>query len=189
MSVARVLRLSRQSESPADRRLGVIFDQLSDAICTIAGGRLEASNRAFEELTGFLRREIRGEDAMVLAPRPGAIRGATAARGFSRDLLQIPGRHPDVHVRRKDGSTCILDLEVRVMNDAGEPLPHSRVEGAFTLLIFKDMSESRRMKRELAGHQSELRNAYIELERTDAAIRRLQAGSKGGPGSKDDETK
>jgi PAS domain S-box-containing protein len=159
--------MPQSAQAAAAQRFELVFDQASDAICTIVGGRIEACNRALEELTGYLRQEIEGEEVMVLGPRPGSTRIPVRARALSRDMLRTPGTYEDVAVLRKDGYTRMVDLVVRIVTGKDD-------ENAFTMLIFRDVTAKKQMERELITKHAELRNAFVELERNNAELKAMQ---------------
>jgi PAS domain S-box-containing protein len=159
--------MPQSAQAAAAQRFELVFDQASDAICTIVGGRIEASNCALEELTGYLRQEIEGEEVIILGPRPGSTRIPVRARAFTREMLKTPGTYEDVAVLRKDGYTRMVDLVVRVVNGKGEA-------DAFTMLIFRDVTAKKQMERELITKHAELRNAFVELERNNAELQAMQ---------------
>lgn len=160
--------MPQSAQAAAAQRFELVFDQASDAICTVVCGRIEACNRALEELTGYLRQEIEGEEILVLGPRPGSTRIPVRARAFSREMLKTPGTYEDVAVLRKDGYTRMVDLVVRIVSGRSEH------DEAFTMLIFRDVTAKKQMERELITKHAELRNAFVELERNNAELKAMQ---------------
>jgi PAS domain S-box-containing protein len=159
--------MPQSAQAAAAQRFELVFDQASDAICTIVGGRIEACNRALEELTGYLRQELDGEEVLVLGPRPGSTRIPVRARAFTREMLKTPGTYEDVAVLRKDGYTRMVDLVVRIVTGKSD-------DDAFTMLIFRDVTAKKQMERELITKHAELRNAFVELERNNAELKAMQ---------------
>jgi PAS domain S-box-containing protein len=167
---------SPQTASVA-QRYELIFDQASDAICTVEEGRVEASNRAFEELTGYVGRELDGESVLILAPLVESKQIPVRTRPFSREMLDCPGTYEDVAIVRKDGYFRLVDLSVRVVNPVDRDLPGVAVaslRSQFTLLIFRDVTAKKQMERELLTKHAELRNAFVQLERTNAEMKAMQ---------------
>jgi len=166
MPTARVLQLSPSAQLAVAQRYEMVFDQASDAICTVVQGTIEAANQALEELTGYLRREIEGEDVLMLAPHAGSNHVPVRSRGFSSEMLHVPGTYEDVAIVRKDGYVRLVDLTVRAVSG-----PES---GGFILLIFRDVTAKKQMERELITKHAELRNAFIELERNNTELKVMQ---------------
>lgn len=150
-----------------------LFEQASDAILTILpDGRIDAANRAMEDLTGYLKSELIGFSIDILAPETGRIRAQSGAerraRPLSAELTGVPGTYEDVAIQKKDGFTRFVDMSVRaVQGGLGET-------GPLVLLLFRDMTEKKVMERELITKHGELRNAYFQLERKNVELQAMQ---------------
>ncbi len=143
-----------------------LFDQASDAILTChLDGRLDAINQAAEELTGYLKAELDGHSIDTLIPDPKAHRIPHRARPLSTDFFSVPGTYEDIAVRRKDGYVRLVDLSVRHVESSGEKL---------ALALFRDLTEKKQMERELITKHSELRDAYVQLEKKNAELTSMQ---------------
>ncbi|MBU6376865.1 MAG: PAS domain S-box protein, partial [Bdellovibrionales bacterium] len=166
MPTAKVLQLSPSAQLAAAQRYEMVFDHASDAICTVVQGRIEAANRALEELTGYLRQEIEGEDVFILEPQAGSSHVPVRSKSFSSEMLYVPGTYEDVAIIRKDGYVRLVDLTVRAVSG-----PELR---SFTLLILRDVTAKKQMERELITKHAELRNAFIQLERNNTELKVMQ---------------
>jgi PAS domain S-box-containing protein len=154
-----------QPASGAEGKFRVLFEQASDAIVTLkADGVIDEVNQAFEELTGYLRSELTGKSIELLAPSPAQLQDFPRARVFDTELFGAAGTHEDVAIRQKDGFVRLVDVTLRSF-DAGEHL----VVG-----LFRDVTEKKRMERELITKHSEMRNAYIQLEKNNTELKALQ---------------
>lgn len=143
-----------------EARYHALFEQSSDAIVTIrSDGTIDEANRAIEELTGYLRSELKGQPIGILCPRTGGI--ARRSRPLSQGLLETPGTYEDVAIQKKDGYTGYVDVTVR--SSAG-----------LTLALLRDVTEKKRMERELITKHTELRSAYVELEQKNIELQSLQ---------------
>jgi PAS domain S-box-containing protein len=161
------------AETPAQgptTKYQAIFDQASDAILAIlADGRIDAANLAVEEMTGYLKTELAGAHAELLVPDEAKLHAhaGTRARAIRREFLIQPGTYEDIAIQRKDGYVRFVDLSVRVISDG---------EGgaSMSIALFRDVTEKKRMERELITKHTELRDAYVQLERKNAELQAMQ---------------
>lgn len=143
-----------------------IFDQASDAIVMVTSdGVIDAANRAAEELTGYLKSEIENERLAILEPDSKVHHIPERSRMLCRDILSSPGTYEDVAVARKDGYIRLVDVTVRFVSSAGNQ---------FQMLLFRDVTEKKKMERELITKHAELRNAYVQLEKKNAELQSMQ---------------
>lgn len=144
----------------------VLFDQASDAILTVLpDGTIDAANQALEELTGFLKTELVGMSVDALIPDGTKHHVPPRARPLSRGLLKQPGTYEDVAVGRNDGYVRLVDLNVRQV---------TRKATSLSVALLRDVTEKKRMERELITKHSELRNAYFELQKNNAELKMMQ---------------
>src|SRR5262249_48777841 len=143
-----------------------IFEQSSDAILTLLpDGSIDAVNHALEEMTGYLRDELIGKPIDVIVPKAGVHNIAKHSRPLSPELFTVPGTYEDVAVARKDGYIQFVDFSVRLVSNGGQ---------SYALALFRDVTEKKRMERELITKHTELRNAYFQLERKNAELQSMQ---------------
>jgi PAS domain S-box-containing protein len=143
----------------ADLKFKMIFDQMSDAILTLNGkGAIDEVNRSAEELTGFLKDQLKGKDLDLLGWNSAeSVRLPGRARAWSKSLLSSAGTFEDVAFRKADGMVGLVDVQVTP-----------------SLLILRDVAEKKRMERELITKHSELRNAFLQLEKKNAELESAQ---------------
>ena len=143
----------------------ILFEQSSDAIVTVRpDGEIDGVNQAFEEMTGFVKLELVGAGVDMLVPaRTKDI--SHHSRRIDAGFFKHQGTYEDVAIMRKDGYVRFVDLSVRVI-----------VSGKATLglAIFRDVTEKKRMERELITKHSELRDAYFQLEKKNAEHQAMQ---------------
>lgn len=140
-----------------------VFECVSDALITVdRQGRMELVNSATEELTGYLRDELIGVSLEMLSPT-----GQTSARTrpLSKELFLTPGTYEDISIQTKDGQPRIVDLSIRVVI--------SEI-AVFSIAVFRDVTEKKRMERELLTKHTELRNAFVDLARVNAEYKMTQ---------------
>jgi PAS domain S-box-containing protein len=153
-------------ESGSESKYQALFEHASDAILTILpGGEIDAANRAVEEVTGFLKSELVGGSVSMLIPDKSRQEMHARARMLSEDLLQTPGTYEDVGIARKDGYIRFVDLSVRIV-DGGK--------AQLSLALFRDVTARKQMERDLITKHTELRNAYIQLEKKNAELQAMQ---------------
>jgi two-component system sensor kinase FixL len=141
----------------AEGRLKAAFDAAVDGIVVIdrSGGVL-MFNPAAERLFGYAAGEVIGRNVKLLMPEPyrrqhdGYIR-----RYLATGERRIIGIGREVEARRKDGTVFPVRLAVSELLEGGEP--------AFVGIIH-DLTESRRLGRQLLESQAELMRFSRVLE-------------------------
>ena len=152
--------------APFESKFEALFDQASDAIVAVRpDGQIDAVNQAAEELTLFLRTELINADVGQLAPTAERMKLHPRAKGFDPKFLRSPGTYEDIAVLRKDGYVRFVDLNVREVMSGKTRL---------VLALFRDLTEKKRMERELITKHTELREAFLELERKNAELQAMQ---------------
>jgi PAS domain S-box-containing protein len=169
---AKVRRLKAVEAAPqleADR-YQTLFEQASDAILTVRmDGVIDAANQAVENLTGYLKTELVGASIDVLIPVPKlenlTQKSSVRSRAISREMLLTPGTYEDVVVLRKDHYCQFVDFTVRKV---------AQGDSYFILAMFRDVTEKKRMERELITKHTEMLEAYRQLERKNAELQAMQ---------------
>jgi len=162
MPTAKVLRM----QSP-DPKYQVLFDQASDAILTVSpGGQVDAANQAMEELSGYVKAELIGQPVSILVPpKEKGNLPQHRSRPLSPEIFQTPGTYEDISILRKDGYVRFVDLNVRLVQSGSN---------SYSVALFRDVTEKKRMERELITKHTELRNAYLQLEKKNAELQSMQ---------------
>ncbi len=140
-----------------------VFECVSDALVTVdRQGHIELANPAMEELTGYIREELTGRALDSLSPK-----GAPSARTrpLTRTIYSTPGTYEDISIETKDGQLRIVDLSVRVV---------IATDSTFSIVVFRDLTEKKKMERELLTKHAELRNAFVDLERINTEHKMTQ---------------
>ncbi|HUP56686.1 MAG TPA: PAS domain S-box protein, partial [Bdellovibrionota bacterium] len=144
----------------------ILFDQASDAILTLSSeGRIDAANQAVEEMTGYHKTELVGVEIALLVPPSEKLRGHNRARPLSSETFATPGTYEDVAMMRKDGYIRYVDVSVRHVSRGSETL---------AVALYRDLTEKKRMEREVITKHTELRGAYLELEKKNAELQAMQ---------------
>lgn len=175
MTELKVVRGGGRGQSVFEDKYRILFDQASDAILTVRpDGKIEDVNQAVEEMTGYVRSELTGIGISILAPggqgAPTAGEIPRHARALTLDLFATPGTYEDVAIVRNDGYIRFVDLSVRVVTPAGD----ESGQGKLAMALFRDVTEKKRMERELIAKHTELRDAYFQLEKKNAELQALQ---------------
>jgi len=143
----------------------IIYEYASDAIVTACmsekGLVIDTMNHAAEELTGFMRGELNGKSISQLIPREKI---PSRTRPLSEEFFNNSGTFEDVAILRQDGYVKIVDVSVRVADEKNH----------FIVALFRDVTEKKRMERELITKHQELRNAYMELEKKNSELKATQ---------------
>jgi PAS domain S-box-containing protein len=152
--------------TPSEGKYQVLFEQASDAILTATeDGRVDDANLALQELTGYLKDELVAHSIGRLAPDPTKTRVSERSRPFTTEMLSTAGFYEDIAILRKDGYLRLVDLSVREIESD---------EGKLHLALLRDITEKKNMERELITKHTELRNAYVQLERSNAELKSMQ---------------
>jgi len=153
------------ADAALESKYRIIFEQASDAIVTVTpDGLVDAVNNAAEEMTGWLKNELKGKPVTDLVPDPDRVHIPSRSRPLAREMFKIPGTYEDVAILRNDGYVRLVELSVRLVQTADAP----------ALAVLRDMTEKKRMERELITKHAELRNAYVQLEKQNAERESMQ---------------
>ena len=156
--------ISSVTASGAEGKFRILFEQASDAIMTVLpGGAIDEVNAALEEMSGYLREELTGKPSTLLTPPAGS--GNGRSKPLSLDILTSPGTYEDVAVLQKDGFIRQVDVSVRQVKSG---------DSILSLALFRDVTQKKKMERELITKHSELRNAYFQLEKNNAELKAMQ---------------
>ena len=122
-----------------------------------ADGRILMVNRRIEEMFGYTREELLGQEIEILLPERYRVTHATHRRGFfDEPRVRAMGRGMDLAARRKEGTEFPIEVG----------LSYTDADGARIALGFvSDITERTK-------HEKALRNAHAELARVNAALRR-----------------
>lgn len=163
-------RSARNSSAMADvageeARFHVLFENASDAILVVNTNTMMITevNHALCELTGYLKNEVENKSLEMLAPEEKSL----PARSFGLEPLHVEnsGFFEDLVIRRKDGFSRFVSLSVRTLDLQGTPT---------AMCILRDIGEKKTMERELITKHTELREAYVELERANVELKSMQ---------------
>jgi PAS domain S-box-containing protein len=139
-----------------------LFDHASDAILTVTtDGRIDDANCAFEEMTGYLKAEVVGHPSAQLVPPSRITEGGAQQKRLETRFFAAEGTYEDVAILRQDGYVRFVDMSVRLID-------------GLAIAIFRDVTERKRMERELITKHTELRDAYFQLEKKNAEMTSMQ---------------
>ncbi|MBI3543014.1 MAG: PAS domain S-box protein [Deltaproteobacteria bacterium] len=143
----------------------VLFENASDAILVIDlnTGSITSANNAALELTGYLREEIVSKSAEQLFLSSETGMGHSQSLGWAH--VESNGFFEDVVLRAKDGYPRYVSLSSKTL-----ALGDSRV----AMCILRDVGEKKNMERDLITKHTELREAYVDLEKANAELKAMQ---------------
>jgi PAS domain S-box-containing protein len=143
----------------------ILFENASDAMLVVdlASRKIVSVNAAALELTGYLRDEIQGQLVDTLFPKDWQLRAHSQGMTFAH--LENNGFFEEITLTSKDGHPRYVSLSVRAM-----PLGRRQV----AMCILRDVAEKKNMERDLITKHSELRNAYVSLEKANAELKSMQ---------------
>ena len=143
----------------------VLFENANDAIMVInvATGTITSANHAALELTGYLHDELVGRSVDVLMPKDQQL--PQHSNGLSHTHLESSGFFEDIVLTGKDSYLRFVSASVRTVKLGGKTM---------SLCILRDVAEKKNMERDLITKHSELRNAYVSLEKANADLKAMQ---------------
>lgn len=145
----------------------ILFESAHDAmmVVNLKTREIESLNQAALELTGYLREEISGHKISQLFPQKSEVRTIRQGNPFSDLHLENSGFFEDVVITRKDGYPRFVGMSVKVTPIKGR---------AVAMCVLRDVTEKKNMERDLIAKHTELRDAYIELEKTNTELKATQ---------------
>ncbi len=146
-------------------RYRLFFEEANDALLVVnpALNVVVEANAQMAELTGYLRSELEGASLSLITPERGAPAGRSTP--LSAEKFKNDGFYEDICISGKDGKLRFISLSVRAVDMGGE---------AAALCILRDIGAKRNMEREILTKHQELRNAYVELEKTHGELKAMQ---------------
>lgn len=165
MSTAKVHKITPELSTRTDYRYEILFEEAFDPIITMSKGphglKIDSLNRSAEEMTGYMRNELVEHPVSSLTPGAGGSHVPARCRPLTEELLTASGTYEDIAIARKDGFIRIVDVSYRVLK-------------GFAVVILRDVTEKKRMERELITKHTELRDAYTQLEKKTTELQSMQ---------------
>ena len=145
-------------------KLHAFFEAASQGILGVMGdGRITMVNRRTEELFGYSRTELLGQDLEILLPhRFRAAHVGHRNRYFAEPRLRAMGAGMELAGRRKDGSEFPIEIGLSYVNTP---------EGTKAYGLVSDISERKKAADDLARVNNELRRANAELVSSQDRLR------------------
>ncbi len=159
------LPLKLQTIDPPQSQFEVLFENVNDALLVVdlSHYKITRVNQATLELTGYLRQELEGKPFQTLFPKGNIL--PIYGKPLSEKHIQSSGFFEDTVLASKDGYLRFISLSVRTLKYRKSWL---------ALCILRDIGEKKKMERELITKHTELRNAYIQLEKSNAEMKSMQ---------------
>lgn len=134
----------------------LVFEHATDAILSVrlSTRRIEIANRRIEEMTGHSLTALVGSPIEMLFPGPGD--GGVRSEAFSASVLDMPGLHDDLRIRRADQHPVFVSVAVAHVPDG---------EDMLAACVLRDSTERRLLEREVITKHMALRQAHEELVR------------------------
>jgi len=145
-----------------DSTYRLLFEQASNALLSVscATYKIHGVNSRLEDLTGFFRRELVGTPVSRLFPEHHEF-DSPDTRNFNQKVLDTPGLHEDVCLRRADDFAVYTAISTNHVE-----LPHGR----FAVCVVRDTSARRLLERELITKHMALRQTNEELSEATANL-------------------
>ena len=133
-------------EGEAQRLLADFFEAATDAIVTCdSEGRIQAVNSRTEEMFGYSRAELVGQQLEMLVPEK--LRGAHGGHRkeyFAKPYQRRMGMGYELSARRKDGSEFPVEISLSVVRGGSRPL---------ALSFITDITERKRLEEQVIQSQ------------------------------------
>lgn len=139
-----------------EARLSLFIEAVPEGVLLVSGdGKILLVNRRMEEMFGYSRGDLPGQEMDMLLPeRFRANHAQERARYFSKPGVRSMGAGRDLAGRRKDGSEFPVEIGLSYL-----PTPH----GMLALGLVTDITERKRIESEIARMNSELIRSNTEL--------------------------
>ncbi len=136
-----------------------LLRSLAEGVLVVDPQSLEirVANAQAEVVTGHAIAELVGGSLALLRGPEDGDEAVTL-----ESLVHLPGRHDEVHLRRRDGTAFVASVHVTLAEEEGRPL---------AILLLHDVSERRKLERELLTKHAALGEAYRELDERNAELR------------------
>lgn len=133
-------------------------------------GRIVFINGHTEEIFGYTRAELFGQDSAILLPqRFHAAYAAALQAYFAAPTVRVVGKDIDLAGRRKNGEEFPIEVGLSYVHAQGRPAAltgTAQPEGQEVIAIgfVSDITDRRRVRDELANANADLRRSNRELE-------------------------
>ncbi|MCR9257691.1 MAG: PAS domain S-box protein [Alphaproteobacteria bacterium] len=160
---ARLLERTQDRMEEGLGRLNAVLDNVADAIVTIdEAGRIESANPATEEIFGYPRSALIGENVSMLMPEAiGALHSRYIDNFRRTGRSKIIGVGRELEGRRADGSLFPLELSIGEVRLGGRVL--------FTG-VMRDITERKKAEEDLRESERKSRTLSLVADRTDNAV-------------------
>ncbi|HWY25236.1 MAG TPA: CHASE domain-containing protein, partial [Nevskia sp.] len=141
----------------AERRFRRLLENTPDAmVIADRSGRIQLVNAQLEKLSGWSQDELIGQPIELLIPdRLKAMHVGHRDGYFGSPQVRPMGAGLELWARRKDGTEVPIEISLS---------PLETEEGTWATAAIRDISERKRVQRELAGYAQELQRSNQELE-------------------------
>jgi len=152
------------TQEPSGEIDRLIMQSASDGIfaADIVSGRILMANPSLEAITGHAAESLVQAPIGLLVPDSEA---GSGGQDFSADLLERPGMHEDVRIRRADGYALHASMTVG----------HGSERSEVAVCVVRDESERRMLERELITKHVALRQAFAEVEKRNIELGEVSA--------------
>jgi methyl-accepting chemotaxis protein len=144
-------------------KLEATLEQAVDSVITINGDKIiQYMNKAAENMFGFSREEVIGQNVKVLVPMEHrAVHDNYVDSNIKTGVNKVIGKGRDLEMSRKDGSKFWGNLSLSKVESGGEL--------QFTAFI-KDITEERSVREEAQYIQSAVDNGFAAIQFTPDGI-------------------
>jgi PAS domain S-box-containing protein len=141
----------------SEAQLRSYLEAASQAILAVsAAGKIVLVNRATEDMFGYRREELLGQEIEMLLPQRFRAVHTTHRAGFAANpRVRAMGAGLDLWARRRDGTEFPIEIGLSYVETA---------DGNLALGLVTDITERKRSADELAAAIDELRRSNTELE-------------------------
>jgi PAS domain S-box-containing protein len=147
--------------SLSDAVYRLVFEHATDAILSVrlASGRIESANRRTEEMTCYALADLVGGSIEMLFPT--APSPSPGPEDLTATVLDMPGLHDDLRIKRADGYSVFVSVAVAHVPDR---------DGTLAACVLRDATERRLLEREVITKHMALKQAHEELVQVSRAL-------------------
>jgi PAS domain S-box-containing protein len=155
--LTRTLQTQQQEVLESEKRIRAIVDTIIDAVITIdQRGIIESFNKAAEQIFGYHKSEVIGQNIKILMPEPyHSQHDQYLADYFNTGHAKLIGKVRELTGQRKDGSVFPIEISLAEIQIGDQYI--------FTGIV-RDITKRKQAENVLQEQQEELRTANEELQ-------------------------
>ena len=161
----KILEGGKKSNKDVSHFYELLFENASDAMLVVdlENQMILNANESAQELTGYLKEELVGRKIELLIPQKNEV--PQRSQALDQKHFEMNGFFEDVVLKGKDRIPRFISISTRKVEMKAQSV---------SVCIVRDIAEKKNMERDLITKHSELRNAFISLEKVNAELKSTQ---------------